>query len=94
LSSHQKAVSYTAVTKSSKIWAQISKIWAQISKIWAACGGHRDPLAACCADDRGVGCPLRVEMYGEHAGGLLTADGTDDDKIKLEGTPRGYEIQI
>ena len=32
--------------------------------------------------------------YFEHAGGLLTADGTDDDKIKLEGTPRGYKIQI
>ena len=32
--------------------------------------------------------------YFEHAGALLTADGTDDDLIKLEGTPQGYRIQI
>ena len=32
--------------------------------------------------------------YFEHAGALLTADGTDDNLIKLEGTPRGYRIQI
>ena len=32
--------------------------------------------------------------YFQHAGALLTADGTDDDLIKLEGTPRGYRIQI
>ena len=25
--------------------------------------------------------------YFEHAGALLTADGTDDDLIKFEGTP-------
>ena len=25
--------------------------------------------------------------YFEHAGALLTADGTDDDLIKLEGAP-------
>ena len=27
--------------------------------------------------------------YFEHAGALLTADGTNDDKIKFEGTPAG-----
>ena len=32
--------------------------------------------------------------YFEHAGALLPADGTDDDLIKLEGTPPGYRIQI
>ena len=32
--------------------------------------------------------------YFEHAGALLTADGTEDELIKLEGTPRGYRIQI
>jgi hypothetical protein len=32
--------------------------------------------------------------YFQHAGALLTADGTDDDLIKLEGTPPGYRIQI
>ena len=32
--------------------------------------------------------------YFEHAGALLTADGTDDDLIKLEGTPREYRIKI
>ena len=29
--------------------------------------------------------------YFQHAGALLTADGSDDDLIKLEGVPRGYE---
>ena len=28
--------------------------------------------------------------YFEHAGALLTADGTDDELIKFEGTPAGY----
>ena len=32
--------------------------------------------------------------YFEHAGALLTADGTDDDLIKLEGTPAGYKLVI
>ena len=32
--------------------------------------------------------------YFEHAGALLTADGTDDDLIKLEGTPREYRMKI
>jgi hypothetical protein len=30
----------------------------------------------------------------EHAGALLTADGTDDNLIKFEGTPSGYQIKI
>jgi hypothetical protein len=32
--------------------------------------------------------------YFQHAGALLTADGTDDDLIKLEGTPVGYQLAI
>ena len=32
--------------------------------------------------------------YFEHAGALLTADGTDDELIKLEGTPAGYKLVI
>ena len=32
--------------------------------------------------------------YFEHAGALLTADGSDDDLIKLEGTPVGYKLVI
>ena len=32
--------------------------------------------------------------YFEHAGALLTADGTDDYLIKLEGTPVGYKVKI
>ena len=30
--------------------------------------------------------------YFEHTGGLLTADGTDDDLIKLEGGPKGHKF--
>ena len=29
-----------------------------------------------------------LPKYFEHAGALLTADGTDDDKIKLEGVAK------
>ena len=32
--------------------------------------------------------------YFEHAGALLTADGTDDELIKLEGAPAGYKLKI
>ena len=32
--------------------------------------------------------------YFEHAGALLTADGSDDHLIKLEGTPVGYNLKI
>ena len=32
--------------------------------------------------------------FFEHAGALLTADGSDDDKIKLEGAPKGYTLSI
>ena len=32
--------------------------------------------------------------YFEHAGALMTADGTDDELIKLEGTPSGYKLKI
>jgi hypothetical protein len=30
--------------------------------------------------------------YFQHAGALLTADGSDDNLIKLEGTPPGYKL--
>lgn len=32
--------------------------------------------------------------FFEHAGALLSADGSDDDKIKLEGAPKGYKLVI
>ena len=32
--------------------------------------------------------------YFLHSGALLTADGSDDDLIKLEGTPAGYRLNI
>ena len=32
--------------------------------------------------------------YFQHAGALLTADGSDDHLIKLEGAPSGYKIRI
>jgi hypothetical protein len=32
--------------------------------------------------------------YIQHAGGLLTADGSDDHLIKLEGVPAGYKLTI
>ena len=32
--------------------------------------------------------------YFEHAGALMTADGSDDHLIKLEGTPAGYKLSI
>lgn len=32
--------------------------------------------------------------YFEHAGALLTADGTDDDLVKLEAAPAAYKLHI
>ena len=32
--------------------------------------------------------------YFEHAGCLLTADGSDDDLVKFEGTPPGYKLTV
>ena len=32
--------------------------------------------------------------YFQHAGALLTADGTDDELIKFEGVPAGYELKV
>ena len=32
--------------------------------------------------------------YFEHAGALLTADGSEDDKVKFEGTPPGYKVVV
>ena len=44
-------------------------------------------------------CTMALEgdaklKYFRHAGALLTADGTDDDLIELEGTPPGYKLVI
>jgi hypothetical protein len=33
-----------------------------------------------------------VRKYFEHSGGLLTADGTGDELIKLEGLPKGHKF--
>eukprot|EP00966_Prymnesium_polylepis_P067457 1566694-Prymnesium_polylepis.1 len=33
-----------------------------------------------------------TRKYFEHAGALLTADGSDDDLIKLEGVPHGEKF--
>ena len=35
-----------------------------------------------------------LPKYFEHAGALLTADGTDDDKIKPGGVANGQELSI
>ena len=46
---------------------------------------------------KAVGKALQTDAkrkYFEHAGALLTADGSDDDLIKLEGTPEGYTLII
>ena len=32
--------------------------------------------------------------YFKHAGGLLTADGSDDHLIKLEGVPPVYKLPL
>ena len=32
--------------------------------------------------------------YFQHAGALLTADGSDDDLIKFEGVPDGYKLVV
>ena len=32
--------------------------------------------------------------YFQHAGGLITADGSDDHLIKLEGAPAGYKLVV
>ena len=32
--------------------------------------------------------------YFQHSGCLITADGTDDDLIKFEGTPPGYKVVV
>jgi hypothetical protein len=36
--------------------------------------------------------PKSTEGNFEHAGALLTADGTNDDKIKLEGVATDQEL--
>ena len=33
-----------------------------------------------------------MRKYFEHAGALMTADGTDDHRIKLEGVPKGHKF--
>ena len=32
--------------------------------------------------------------YFEHAGALMTADGSGDDLIKLEGVPKGEKLEF
>ena len=32
--------------------------------------------------------------YFQHAGALLTADGSDDELIKFEGVPDGYVLKV
>ena len=39
-------------------------------------------------------CGDAKRKYFEHAGALLTADGSDDDKIKLESAHKGYKLVI
>ena len=34
------------------------------------------------------------DTYFEHSGALMTADGSDDHLIKLEGAPAGYKLTI
>jgi hypothetical protein len=43
---------------------------------------------------RGAGESRALPKYFEHAGALLTADGTDEDKIKLEGVAKSQELSI
>ena len=44
--------------------------------------------------EEGGGQSRALLKYFEHAGALLTADGTDDDNIKLEGVAKGEELCI
>ena len=37
-------------------------------------------------------CNKGVRKYFEHAGALMTADGSGDDLIKLEGVPAGHKF--
>eukprot|EP00967_Tisochrysis_lutea_P067464 scaffold88091_cov30-Tisochrysis_lutea.AAC.1 len=52
---------------------------------------YPDELVVLCLATQGVGGPAYrsglARKYFEHAGGLLTADGSDDTLIKLEGAP-------
>ena len=38
--------------------------------------------------------PSHVDRRILDAGALLTADGTDDDKIKLESAPKDYKLDL
>ena len=45
--------------------------------------------------DEGTARRAKRKYYNvEHAGALLTADGSDDHLIKLEGAPSGYKLTI
>ena len=39
-----------------------------------------------------IACDRGVRKYFEHAGALITADGTGDELIKLEGMPKNYKF--
>ena len=43
------------------------------------------------ACNKALECDAKLK-YFQHAGALLTADGSDDDLIKFEGTPMGYKL--
>ena len=45
-----------------------------------------------CAAHKRVVESRAIRKYFEHTGALLTADGTDDDLIKLEGMPKGHKF--
>ena len=57
---------------------------------------EREILLACWYD-KAVRKALEDEAklkYFQHAGALLTADGSDDDLIKFEGVPEGYKVVV
>ena len=39
-----------------------------------------------------IACDRGVRKYFAHAGALITADGTGDELIKLEGMPKNYKF--
>ena len=42
---------------------------------------------------RAATVPAKLK-YFQHAGALLTADGTDDELIKFEGVPANYKLKV
>ena len=54
------------------------------------------PLVLLAVQGLHEGAPGRgqAQVLRARSGALLTADGTDDDLIKLEGAPAGYKVVI